>query len=219
MMIRGVSLFVSAASIIALSGGSALAATLVGSKLTLGSEIQLSPTSQLFVTSFPVSRIVSESTVEFPNTESLFDPTDGIPPGFTRVNTSIDAGADYLEIDFDNVGFFQRFASGVKNSYVFTFSAPIALQITDVLIDPQTTLGLTPERVTFDGNQLFVNVQGLSFNPSTFVRLNLQTIATSEPDPVSVPEPSPVFSLLGAMLAGTIFKGYTYFRKPKRNVI
>ncbi len=220
MIIRGVLVFVSAASAIALSGGSVLAATLVGSELSLRTEAQLSSTSQLFVTSFPVSRIVSESTVEFPNVESLFDPTVGVPPGFagSLVNVSIDAGADYLEIDFDNAGF-QRFASGFKNTYVFTFSAPIALQITDVLIDPQTTLGLTLERVTFDGNELFVNVQGLQFNPSTFARLNLQTIATSEPDPVSVPEPSPVFSLVGAMLAGTIFKCYTYFRKPKPKVI
>ncbi len=219
MTIRGISLFVSAASTIAFSAGSALGVTLIGSTLTLGSEVQLSPTSQLFVTSFPVSRIVSESTVEFPDTQSLFDPTDGIPPGHTRVNTSIDAGADYLEIDFDNVGFFRRFSSGFKNTAVFTFSAPIALQIKGVSINSQTTLGLTPERVTFDGSQLFVNVQGLFFNPSTFVRLDLDFAVTPEPNPVSVPEPSPVFSLVGAMLAGTIFKCYTYFRKPKPKVI
>ncbi|MCP2731476.1 hypothetical protein [Limnofasciculus baicalensis] len=223
MTIRGVSLFVSAASMIAFSGGSALAVTLIGSTLSYRAEAQLSSTSQLFVSSFPASAIVSESTVEFPNVESLFDPSVGVPPGFAKsfVNVSIDAGADYLEFDYSNAGF-GRFASGFKNTDVFTFSAPIALQIKGVSINPQTTLvGLTPNRVTFDGSELFVNGQGLFFNPSTFVRLDLDldVAVAPESNPVSVPEPSPVFSLVGAMLAGTIFKCYTYFRKPKPKVI
>jgi hypothetical protein len=57
-----------------------------------------------------------------------------------------------------------------------------------VLIDPSTTLGLTPDRVTFDGNELSVNVRGLFFNRNSFVRLNLNTVAASEPDDTTVPD-------------------------------
>jgi hypothetical protein len=188
-------------------------------ELRLRTQGQLTSTSQLFVTSFPASAIVSDSTVEFPNIASLFDPSVGVPPGFARslVDVSIDAGADYLAIDFDNAGF-SRFARGFQNTYVFTFTAPTALQITGVLIDPQTTLGLTPDRVTFDGNELFVNVQNLPFNPNSFARINLSTVAASEPDDstvpdsdsgVAVPESSSVLSLGILALAGTILKQRT----------
>jgi hypothetical protein len=156
------------------SGGSALGLTLVGSELKLRSEIQRTPTSELLVNSFPVSAIVSESAVEFPNLQSLYDPDNF--PGFYIVNSSIDVGADYLEIDYANAGF-GRFADTFKNNYGFTFSAPVALQITNVLIDPSTTLGLTPDLITFDGNELTVNVRGLFYNRNSFVRLNLSTVA------------------------------------------
>jgi len=61
-----------------------LGATLTGSELKLRAEAQSTSTSQLFVTSFPASAIVSESTVEFLNVASLFDPSTGIPPGFAN---------------------------------------------------------------------------------------------------------------------------------------
>jgi hypothetical protein len=175
-------------AMVTFSGGSALGFTLAESNLRLRTEAQSTPTSQLFVTSFPASAIVSESKVEFPNVASLFDPSTGVPPGFARslVDVSIDAGANYLAIDFDKAGF-NRFATGFKNTYVFTFTAPTALQITNVLIDPQTTLGLTPDRVTFDGNELFVNVQGLPFNTNSFARINLNgTTVTAVPEPLTI---------------------------------
>ncbi|BAY73565.1 hypothetical protein [Nostoc parmelioides] len=204
-MIKTLPLFASVA-IVAFSSSSALGFTLVGSELRLRTEAQSTPTSQLFVTSFPASAIVSESTVEFPNLASLFDPSTGVPPGFARslVDVSIDAGADYLAIDFDNAVGFNSFATGFQNTYVFTFTAPTALQITNVLIDPQTTLGLTPDRVTFKGNELFVNVQGLPFNTNSFARINLSGTTVT-----AVPEPSFMFSLGIAALAGTILKRST----------
>ncbi|MFB2979698.1 PEP-CTERM sorting domain-containing protein [Microseira sp. BLCC-F43] len=208
-MIRVLPLFASVA-MVTFSGGSALGFTLVGSELRLRTQGQLSSTSQLFVTSFPASAIVSDSTVEFPNVASLFDRSAGVPPGFARslVDVSIDAGADYLAIDFDNAGFGQ-FATGFQNTYVFTFTAPTALQITDVLIDPQTTLGLTPNRVTFNGNELFVNVQGLPFNRNSFARINLSGTTVPDSGGVTVPEPSSVLSLGIVALAGTIFNRRT----------
>ncbi len=153
--------------------------------------------------------------MEFPNVASLFDPSTGVPPGFARslVDVSIDAGADYLAIDFDNAGF-NTFARGFQNTYVFTFTAPIALQITDVLIDPRTTLGLTSDRVTFNGNELFVNVQGLSYNPNSFARINISGTTVPDSGAAAVPEPSSVFSLGIVALAGTILK-----RRTKRKAL
>lgn len=211
-MIKALPLFASVA-MVTFSGGSAFGATftLAGSELRLRTEAQSTSTSQLFVTSFSASAIVSESTVEFPDVESLFDPSAGVPPGFARslVDVSIDAGSDYLAIDFDNAGF-GRFATGFQNTYVFTFAAPTALQITDVLIDPQTTLGLTPNRVTFDGNELFVNVQGLSFNSNSFARINLNGITDPDSDATAaVPEPGSALALGIVAVAGTMFKRHT----------
>ena len=215
-MIRVLPLFASVA-MVAFSGSSAMGATLVGSELNLRVEIQRTPTSELLVNSFPASAIVSESAVEFPNVRSLLGPV----PGFSIVNVAIDAGADYLAIDFDNAGI-GSFANTFKNNYVFAFAAPVALQITDVLIDPSTTLGLTSDRVTFDGNELSVNVRDLSYNQNSFARLNLSTVAASEPDvgtvpdsgAVAVPEPSSALSLGIVALAGTILK-----RRTKRKAL
>ena len=93
-----------------------------------------------------------------------------------------------------------------------------------MLIDPSTTLGLTSDRVTFDGNELTVNVRGLSYNRNSFVRLNLSTVAASEPSEpdvnvpdsdVAVPEPSSVLSLGIVALAGTILKRRTKSKAPQ----
>lgn len=224
-MYKPFSLFASIA-MVALSAGSASAFSLVGSELRLRTEAQSSSTSELFVTSFPASAIVSESVVEFSTVESLFDPTAGVPVGFARslVDVEIDAGADYLTIDFDNAGS-SRFASGFKNTYVFMFTAPVALQITNVLIDPLTTLGLTSDRVTFNSNELAVNVNNLLFNRNSFVRLNLTTVAVSdtasdpvpdiipESDAAAVPEPSTMLMLGGATAIGALFKRHTRLHK------
>ncbi|WP_081251817.1 VPLPA-CTERM sorting domain-containing protein [Rhodovulum sulfidophilum] len=186
---------------ILLAPSSVLAATLslVGTELSLKTEAQATPTSQLFVTSFPASVTVSETSVEFPDVASLFDPTVGVPPGFASslVDVAIDVGADFLTIDFTNSAPFSLFATGFKNTYVFTFASSVALNITDAIIDTNvTTLGLTDGRVTFSGNELFVNVQSLPFDTSTFVRINL----TSEEAVAAVPLPAGLPLLLSGLL-------------------
>ncbi|NJL86779.1 MAG: PEP-CTERM sorting domain-containing protein [Leptolyngbyaceae cyanobacterium SM1_1_3] len=198
--------------IIALSGNSALGATfsLAGSELKLRTIAQSTPSSQLFTTSFSASAIVSKSEIEFPDVESLFDPTSPVPLGFARslVDVSIDAGEDYLTIDFDNAGF-GLFATGFQNTYVFKFDAPTALQITDVAIDLSTTLSLTPSRVTFYKNELFVNVQSLRFDPNSFARINLGGILTPDSGATSIPEPGSILGLGMVALAGTLLKRHT----------
>lgn len=211
------SLFASIA-MVALSAGSASAFSLVGSELRLRGEIQRTPTSEVLVNSSPISAIVSDSAIEFPNIQNLFPPDEF--PGFFIANASVDAGADYLELSYTNAGI-GIFANTFRNDYVFTFTAPLALQITSVAIDPSTTLGLNPNRVTFSGNELFVNVSGLFFNRDSRARLNLTTAAVSdaasnpipdfipESDAAAVPEPS---TMLGIALAGS---GLAYLKRRR----
>ena len=190
--------------------------SLVGSDLRLRTLAQSTPTSQLFTTSFPAVATVSETTLEFPDVSSLFDPTVGVPPGFANslVDVAIDAGEDYLEIDFDNAGS-RGYATAFQNTYVFTFADEIALLITEATIDPITTIGLTPDRVTFEDNELFVNVQSLSYNPDSFVRINLNGVLNPDldPEPATVPEPGTL-----AFLGGTVLLGWVTKRRDWRPV-
>ncbi len=170
----------------AFSSGAAWGFSLVGSELRFRAEIQQTPTSPLLVNASPVSAIVSETTVEFPNIQNLFSPQDF--PGFSIVNASVDIGADYLELGYAGAGG-GVFANTFRNDYVFTFAAAEAFQITNVALDPRTNLALTPDRITFTNNELAVNVRGLLFNPNSFVRLNLTTVADSDPGPGAPSDP------------------------------
>lgn len=141
---------------------------------------------------------------------------------------SVDAGADYLEFDYTNAGS-GLYGSAFKTNYVFTFTAPVALQITDVAIDSRTTLPLTSDLVTFSGNELSVNVRGLSFNPASRIRLNLTTAAVPdtvsdpvldlipESDTAAVPEPSTMLMLGAATVVGTLFKRHTRLQKSQEH--
>lgn len=182
------------AAIAAATTAGAAPVDLIGTELSLRTQGQATPTSELFVTSFPASATVTADDVEFPDVASLFDPTVGVPPGFARslVDVAIDVGADFLTIDFDNV-VPNRFATGFQNTYVFTFDAETRLAITDAVIDEDvTTLGLTDDRVFFEGNELFVNVNALPFNTSTFARIELTAAV--------VPLPASALLLVGGLI-------------------
>jgi len=172
-------------------------AGLIGTDLTLSALQQASPGTTVFESSFPrVARVLSDQ-VEFPDVASLFNPNDPKPPGFgSLVNTWIDAGNDFIEIDFFQAGS-GTFASGHQNTYVFQFdSAALATIVGASIDDSVTTLGLDDTDVRFEGNRLFVNVESLSFTPSSFARIHLDVVGGPQP----VPEPAglPLVVLGGA---------------------
>lgn len=162
-------------------------AGLLGTDLTLSIVAQVTPVSPIAVESFPRIATVSASSVEYPDIASLFDPNSPELPGFARslVNVAIDVGNDFITLDFDHAGTWS-YAAAFKNGYFFEFDSQALATITGATINTQfTTLGLTPSDLIFAGNTLFVNVEGLPFNPNTFARIDL----TVEGGPSAVPEP------------------------------
>jgi hypothetical protein len=178
-------------------------AGLIGTDLTLSTLAQSTSTSTPITTSFPNVVRVSGTSVEYPNVSSLYSGTTP-PVGFANslVNTAIDVGDNFIEIDFDNVGSSRTFASGFQNTYVFQFDSAVAATFVSANINPATTLGLTASDVTFAGNRLFVNVESLSFNPLTFVRIDLGVLGGPSfvPPPAGVPLPGTALLLAGGFL-------------------
>jgi len=177
-------------------------AGLTGTELSLRTLSQGTPSSTPFITSFERTVTVGPA-VEYPDVASLFNPATGVPPGFAHslVNTAIDVGNDYIEIDFDNAGS-NIFATGFENTYVFRFDSSAIVDIKGAEIDSAvTTLGLQPSDIRFVGNELFINVESLSFDPSTFARVNL--VVQGGPLPIPEPETYAMF-LAGLGLLGFI---------------
>lgn len=173
-------------------------AALLGTTLSIETVYQQTSTSTVDTIGFLDTATVVEPGVEFPSLAStqVINP----PSGLQVIDVAINAGDDFLEIDFDNTGAFTSFAAGYFNGYVFTFDSNVAVTFTDAAIDTSvTTLGLSPSDLTFSGNQLLVNVEGLTFNTSTFARINL----TSVGGPTTVPLPA-AFWLFGSGLLGLI---------------
>lgn len=171
-------------------------ASLLGTQLTLGTIQQASSTSQPVSGTFPRTATVVDPGVEYPDVNSLTNPGVRLPPGFDSVvNVAIDAGPDYITYNFANAGS-GRFTTGFQNTYVFTFSDPSTVDLTSATVDPSTTLGLSNADLSVSGDQLFVNVSGISFNSSNFARIDLGvtggptgTSSPSSPSSPSLPNP------------------------------
>jgi hypothetical protein len=177
-------------------------AKLIGTELSLRTLAQATSTSTPFVTSFERTVIVSDSLVEYPDVSSLFNPGSEVPPGFASslVDVAIDVGDDFIEIDFDNSAPFSVFASGFENTYIFKFDSSAIVDIVGAEIDTSlTTLGLVSSDISFIGNELFINDESLSFNPTTFARINLVV----EGGPTTVPVPTAIW-LFGSGLIGLV---------------
>ncbi len=166
-------------------------AALIGTELGFQGVYQVNSTSPVSTLTSLNTVTVKEPGIEIPSVKAL---EVSNPSGLSLVDVSINAGNDFLDIGFANAGF-SRFASGFRNSYIFTFNSALAPSISSAFVDPAlTTLGLTNSDLRFSGNTLEVNVHGLSFNPSTFARINLTSLNP-------VPLPAAVW-LFGAGLLG-----------------
>ena len=211
-------------------------ASLIGTDLTLSTLAQSTATSAPVTTSFPRTVTVADPGVEYPDVASLFNPGVTVPPGFASslVNIAIDAGADFITLNFANSAPFTQFATGYQNTYVFTFNSAAAVGINGATVDTAvTTLGLTNSDLSFAGDQLFVNVENLTFNPSTFARIDLNvsggpattpSIPTPPNMPVVTPDmpvvtpnmPVPEPGTLGVLAVGLIGLGWTRGLRNKR---
>lgn len=105
----------------------------------------------------------------------------------------VDFGDDYVEFGFFGTGFW----SPASFNGVHIFDLANNLAAFSVSLDPSSNMiGLSDANIFFDDDHLFLNWQGLSFDSSTKVRLNLASTSV----PVSVPEPgSAALLLLGAL--------------------
>lgn len=165
-------------------------AALLGTELSLETIYQSTSSSDIQLIGYQTTAIVTEPGVEFLSLQALET------NGNSLVDVSINVGDRFIEIDFDNTRPYSYFTSAYQNGYVFTFDSAVAVNFTGAVIDSSvTTLGLSAADVSFLGNQLIVNVEGLSFNTSTFARINL----TSEGGVSAVPLPG-AFWLFGAGL-------------------
>ena len=167
-------------------------AALLGSELSLETIFQSTSASSIVTTGFLTTATVTEPGIEFRSLRAL------ATPGSSLVDVSINAGDNFIEIDFDNTRPPNLFVPAFQNGYLFTFASIAAINITGASIDTGiTSLGLTANDLIFSGNQLFVNVEGLSFNTSTFARINL----TSEGGVNAVPLPGTIWLFCSALLA------------------
>ena len=155
--------------------------TLLGSRLTYGSRQQVSAFSDVIETVESANPIVTSLDVELPEIARLFG-TDGILPNEFQVNLSYDIGDTYIEIDFSEVFFDGTFSARFLNAAVLSFSAPRDLEIVGASVDTSvSTLGLTADRIAFDGNELEINWQALAFDSSSFVRIDLELFQAPPP--------------------------------------
>jgi hypothetical protein len=190
LMIRSLNTIITCFSL--LLGASSVQSALLGTELSIETLYQGTQTSTPTQIGFLTTATVSDSVVEFP---SLADLETG-SGGMSLVDVSIDVGDDYLDIGFDNAGF-GYFATGYFNGYVFTFDSDTAVTFTEATVDSVvTTLGLNDSLLSFVGNQLYVNVAGLSFNSTSYARIDL----TSEGGPSPVPVPAAVWLFASGLL-------------------
>jgi hypothetical protein len=145
---------------------------------------------------------------------NLLNPATGAQAGFVPylVDAAIDIANDHITIDFANLTPSARFGGGFQNKIVFQFDSDTARSIAVAEIDNSvTTLGLQPSDVRLVGDELFINVENLQFNPSTSARVKLAV----EEGPVS---PAPEPATYAMMLAGLTLIGWIGTRRSRREL-
>lgn len=193
---------IAVAAVCLAASANASAADLIGSEFSLRAIYQETAASPVLEIGVNTTAIVSAERVEFPNVGVL----DTNQPGVFLVNTAIDVGGNFIEIDFDNAGS-GRFANGVQNTYIFTFDTSRGLQFDEASINSSlTTLALPASNLQFSGNQLFLNVSNIPYNSSSFVRIDIPGISVPDMPPGTVPEPTTWALMIGgyAAVGGTL---------------
>ncbi|GFO73428.1 hypothetical protein BJAS_P4229 [Bathymodiolus japonicus methanotrophic gill symbiont] len=166
-------------------------AGLVGAEVVFKTKYQADTGGQANTTTLGVPRAIVEPGVEFPSDKSLAAIADGKPGDsvsyqhnhenyysvidvdmYPMIIVGVNVGNDFIQFDYTDSG---KFSHAFQNTYIFEFSNDsLPVDITSATIDRSvTTLPLTDGNVKFVGNQLSINVQGLSFNSGSFIRINV----------------------------------------------
>lgn len=175
-------LFASTAAAVALLTGSVAAAdSLYGTQVTLTGDLPKLGTP--FTTS--VTKTVGPG-VEFPN-GTLTD----IATGTSIIGVNVDVGMSTLNFSYTQGAVA---ISAPFNGYVFDFNGAT---ITGASLDPSSTFTSQQVGVAFGPNDVSVNVEGLSFSPSSHLVLDLSVVAS--PVTSSVPEPKSSALLLAGL--------------------
>ena len=95
--------------------------------------------------------------------------------GGSLVDVQIDVTSNSILFDFSQSSPSTQFGSGQFNGYVFFDSSEVLPPIRNVTIDRNaTTLNLDNSDIRFAENTIYVNVEDLSFNTDSFIKLNVE---------------------------------------------
>ena len=124
-------------------------ASLIGTELGFQVVYQATSTSSVSTLTSLNTVTMREPGIEIPSVKAL---AVSNPSGLSPVDVSINAGNDFLDIGFANSAPNSLFASGYRNSYVFTLDSTAKPTISSAFVDPSlTTLGLTNSDLRFSG--------------------------------------------------------------------
>lgn len=104
---------------------------------------------------------------------------------FARI--SLDIGLNFIDIEFSHIGnahitgdtdISGKYTAGTENTYVIRYDYVDTLadfKIIKAEIDESvTTLGLEPSDIRVEANQIYINLESLAFDTSSFARIKLE---------------------------------------------
>ncbi len=148
-------------------------AGLLGSEIVISTKYQAHRGSRVLITRVDASETIVEPGVEFPSDYPSNDDYGMVDiDTYPMMLVGVNAGNDFIELNYTDSG---KFSPAFQNTYLFDFNYDdLPTNIRSVSLDMSvTTLPLKDSDVQFVGNQLSINVEGLSFNSDSFIRINL----------------------------------------------